>query len=302
MKASSNLAAILIALSAFFVFTLQDTVVKLLGSEWHVVQVAAMNALGCLVPPTLWAWFAGGLRLLRPANPRLHVVRATLAPLACVLVFYGYTVMPLTDAYAIAFSQPLIITAISVPILGEQVGWRRWSAVAIGFVGVLVMLRPGSGLFNPAALCMLAAAGLWGFIHSVVRLAPRDHPSSFAVWVNVGILVGMLPIVPFVWTWPAPWQLGLSLLGGLLGGCGFTLLSLAFAKAEAGTVAPFQYVQMLYAAIIGLVVFGDALPDAWTWTGTAIVIASGIYIVHRERVRRREAQTLERLAALGQPT
>ena len=300
MKSQSTLPAILIALLAFFVFTLQDTVVKLLAGQWHVVQVVAFNALGCLIPPIIWIAGSGGLRLLKPASPRLHLIRAALAPLACTLVFYGYSVMPLADAYAIAFSQPLIITALSVPILGEQVGWRRWSAVAVGFLGVLIMLRPGSGLFNVAALCMLAAAGLWGFIHSVIRLAPDDHPGSFAVWVNVGILLGMLPILPFVWHEPTIGQLGRSFVGGLLGGCGFTLMSLAYAKAEAGIVAPFQYVQMLYAAIIGLVVFGDGLPDAWTWAGTAIVIASGIYIVHREGVRKREISNLERLSAIGQ--
>ncbi|WP_051329462.1 DMT family transporter [Geminicoccus roseus] len=300
MTGSSTLPAILVALAAFFVFTLQDTAVKLLGGEWHVVQVAAFNAIGCLIPPTLWALSAGGLRLLRPANPRLHLVRAALAPLACVLVFYAYAVMPLTDAYAIAFSQPLIITALSVPILGEKVGWRRWSAVVVGFLGVLIILRPGSGLFGFAALCMIGASVLWSFIHAIIRLAPKDHPSCFAVWVNVGILAGMLPVLPFVWTTPSAEQLMISFLGGLLGGGGFTLMSLAYSKAEAGIVAPFQYVQMLYAAVIGLVVFGDALPDAWTWAGTAIVIASGIYIVHRETVRRREAVTLQRLATLGQ--
>jgi drug/metabolite transporter (DMT)-like permease len=300
MSPSSTLPAILIALLSFFVFTLQDTAVKLLAGEWHVVQVAALNAIGCLVPPIVWALAAGGLHRLRPSNPRLHLVRAALAPLACVLVFYAYAVMPLTDAYAIAFSQPLIITALSVPILGEKVGWRRWSAVVVGFIGVLIILRPGSGLFGPAALCMIAASALWSFVHAIIRLAPRDHPSSFAVWVNVGILLGMLPVLPFVWTTPSPGQLAISFLGGLLGGCGFTLMSLAYSKAEAGIVAPFQYVQMLYAAVIGLVVFGDALPDAWTWVGTAIVISSGIYIVHRETVRRREATALQRLTSLGQ--
>ncbi|WP_191060762.1 DMT family transporter [Geminicoccus harenae] len=301
MSAPSTLSAILIALSSFFVFTLQDTVVKLLGSQWHVVQVAAFNAAGCLVVPVAWAAWSGGLRVLRPANPRLHLARAVLAPLACVLVFYAYSVMPLTDAYAIAFSQPLIITALSVPILGEKVGWRRWSAVVVGFIGVLIMLRPGSGLLGPAALCMLAASGLWGFIHAVVRLARDDHPATFAVWVCAGIFLGMLPVLPFVWTTPTLPQLAVSLLGGLLGGCGFTLMSLAYARAEAGVVAPFQYIQMLYAAVIGLVVFGDPLPDGWTWLGTAIVIASGIYIIHRETVRRREAVTLQRLAVVGQP-
>ncbi len=300
MSPSSTLPAILIALLSFFVFTLQDTAVKLLAGEWHVVQVAAFNAIGCLVPPIVWALAAGGLHRLRPSNPRLHLVRAALAPLACVLVFYAYAVMPLTDAYAIAFSQPLIITALSVPILGEKVGWRRWSAVVVGFIGVLIILRPGSGLFGPAALCMIAASALWSFVHAIIRLAPRDHPSSFAVWVNVGILLGMLPILPLVWTTPTPGQLAISFLGGLLGGCGFTLMSLAYSRAEAGIVAPFQYVQMLYAAVIGLVVFGDSLPDAWTWVGTAIVISSGIYIVHRETVRRREATALQRLTTLGQ--
>lgn len=302
MSSPSSLSAILIALLAFFVFSLQDTAVKLLGSEWHVVQVAAFNAIGCLVLPTAWALYAGGLRVLRPANPRLHLGRAILAPLATVLVFYAYAVMPLADAYAIAFSQPLIITALSVPILGEKVGWRRWSAVAVGFAGVLIMLRPGSGLFGVAAMCMLAASVLWSFIHAVVRLAPQDHPSSFAVWVNVGILSGMLPILPFVWITPTLDQLAISVVGGLLGGAGFTLMSVAYSKAEAGIVAPFQYMQMLYAAVIGLVVFGDALPDAWTWCGTAIVIASGIYIVHRETIRRRELIMLQRQAAMGQTT
>ncbi|HEX2529127.1 MAG TPA: DMT family transporter [Geminicoccus sp.] len=297
MSAQSNLPAILIALLSFFVFTLQDTAVKFLGEEWHVVQTAALNALGCLVAPTIWAMSAGGLRLLRPRNVRLHLTRAILAPFACILVFYAYAVLPLTDAYAIAFSQPLIITALSVPILGEKVGWRRWSAVAVGFLGVLIMLRPGSGLLGPAAICMLAASGLWGFIHAIIRLAPDDHPSSFAVWVNVGIFAGMLPLLPFVWTTPTGPQLLISLVGGLMGGAGFTLMSLAYSKAEAGIVAPFQYVQMLYAAVIGLVVFGDALPDQWTWLGTAIVIASGIYIIHRETVRRRQALAHERLAA-----
>lgn len=289
---SSALPGILIALAGFLIFTVQDTVVKLLAGDWSVIQISAFIAFGCMIPPLLWVGLGDGFGRLRTRHVKLHLTRAILAPIAGLACFYAYAHMPLADAYAIAFSMPLIITALSVPLLKEQVGWRRWSAVAVGFVGVLIMLRPGSGMFGAPAMAMLLAATVWGFVFTLIRRAPDDHPASFAIWVNLGIVVGMLPLLPFAWTTPTLGQLGIVLVGGLCGGMGYTLLALAYSKAPASIVAPFQYMQILYAAVIGLVVFGDPLPDKWTWVGTAIVVASGIYIVHRETIRRAERKGL----------
>jgi drug/metabolite transporter (DMT)-like permease len=190
--------------------------------------------------------------------------------------------MPIANVYALAFTAPLFITALAVPVLKEQVGWRRWTAVGVGFLGVLVMLRPGSGLLNPAAFAALGGAFFYSIGMLISRLM-RDTESSvsFAFYSTLAstlVYGAMMPWLGKMPTWP---HLGLSAVGGTFCGIAFVCLLTAFRKVPAAVAAPFQYTQIIWGVLYGYVFFGN-VPDGTLFIGVAIVISSGLYILYRE--------------------
>lgn len=289
VSAVSPAAGILLALAAFALFTGMDVAIKLLGGRYHLLQVLFLNALFALATVLVVGALRVGPRRMRTSRARLHALRWFVSVGSAAALFWCFPRMPLADVYAIVFTAPLLITALSVPLLGERVGWRRWTAVAVGFGGVLVILDPGGGVLSAPALVALLAAVCHALNMIMVRLiAARggaDEPvEMLGVVAHALTVAAAAGLMPLVWVTPSPPDLALFAAAGIIAGSGFMLLALAFRSAPAATVAPFQYSQMLYGVLAGLLVFGDA-PGPRVLLGATIVAASGLYVLARERRR-----------------
>jgi drug/metabolite transporter (DMT)-like permease len=217
----------------------------------------------------------------------LQIVRSMLLVGATLTFFFAVRTIPIADASAIGMVAPLLITALAIPLLGEKVGRRRWTAVAVGMVGALVIIRPGFGVFDWAAVLPLGSATCYAFYQITTRILARVDPPATTFFYSG--LVGMLVLsvaAPFVWVWPSAggWAMMVGL--GLLGGGGHFLIIHALRRAQASVLAPFGYIQIVWVTALGYLVFDD-FPDGFTILGALIVISSGAYIVYRESVVRR---------------
>ncbi|MFC7333740.1 DMT family transporter [Rhodocista pekingensis] len=277
---------IVMAVTAFALFSGLDVIVKLLTARYALPQIIFLNAVFSLGPVLAYAAVRGGvLASLRTRRLRLHGLRALCGVCSGFCTFFAYSRMPIADVYALAFAAPMIMTALSVPVLKEQVGWRRWTAVAVGFGGVLLMLRPGRGMVDVGALAALAGAFFYSSGMIISRLMRGTETSvSFAFYSAAAAMAATAGMLPFFWQTPTLADLGLSALGGTLGGTALVILLTAFRQAPTAVVAPFQYTQLLWGVFYGWVFFGH-LPDAWLFLGGGIVIGSGLYILHRETRR-----------------
>jgi drug/metabolite transporter (DMT)-like permease len=207
--------------------------------------------------------------------------------LANTLFVAGVSVMSLVDTTSILLTNPLIVTALSVPLLGEKVGPRRWACVAAGCVGALIIIRPGFGVMQWAALLPLGAACCFALFQIITRrLSQTDAPLTTLFYtISVGTPVTTL-IMPFVWVMP-DWQGWLLMAAmGLIGGVSHFTLIKAFATAPAAVVSPFTYTNLLWATVFGFIIFGE-LPDRWTVIGALIIVVSGLYAFFREQQRKR---------------
>lgn len=267
---------------AFGLFSGMDALVKWLSAGYPVHQMVFSNAVLALLPVGIWAWRTGGFRQLRTRRLSLHVLRGLCGLLSAFLAFTAFSRMPLTGAYAIIFATPLLITALSVPVLGEQVGWRRWSAILAGFAGVLIMLRPGAETMSLGALAAIGAACASAFrVLLVRRLSTTETTASIAFYSNVTILLAMTPVLIVEHAMPGLQDAILMATAGLLGGIALIALINAYRCAQAALVAPFQYTQMIWGTLFGLLLFGE-LPDAAVLLGASVVAASGLFILYRE--------------------
>ncbi len=276
---------ILWMLATAFCFVSMDALAKYLSQSYPVLQVVwaryvfHLLILALVLGPRL-------PRVARTGRLGLQFLRSLFLLGATGLFFAALSFIPLADATAIMFVAPILVTAMSVPLLGEYVGPQRWASVVVGFLGALVIIRPGSDAMEPAALLALGAASCYGFYQIATRrLSATDAPLTTLMYsAAVGVLVSSAA-VSFFWVTPSPadW---LTMMGlGLFGALGHFALIKAFQAAPAVTVTPFGYVNLLWAVLFGFVFFGE-LPDAWTMLGAAIIAASGLYILHREKLRR----------------
>jgi drug/metabolite transporter (DMT)-like permease len=210
------------------------------------------------------------------------VLRGLLGMGGGFCAFFAYSRVPLADAYSMIFATPLLITALSVPILGEHVGWRRWSAVAVGFVGVLIMLRPGVAHIGIGSLSALAAACFSACAILLVRkLSATESTASIALYSNLTVVLVMATLLPAGGILPSTGDALLMAAAGLVGGTALLVLIAAYRRVPAALVAPFQYTQMLWAILLGFLIWGD-LPDPAKLFGAVIVAASGLFVVYRE--------------------
>lgn len=283
-------SGIMLAIGAFAFFSVMDVLVKLLSARYSVPQIIFFNCVFSMMPILAYAAMTGGIyNNVRTTRMRMHLMRSCIGVVGGMSGFYAYSRMPIADAYALAFAAPLFITALSVPILKEQVGWRRWTAVGVGFAGVLVMLRPGAGVVDIGAFAALGGA----FCYSVNMLIARrmrgtEKPVSFAFYSTLTSLVVSAGILPLVWVAPTAGDIGLHAAAGLIAGGSVIALLTAFRQAPAAVVAPFQYSQMIWGVLSGYLIWGF-VPDVWLGVGAAIVIGSGLYILYRETVLGRGA-------------
>ncbi|MBV9557366.1 MAG: DMT family transporter [Pseudolabrys sp.] len=230
--------------------------------------------------------------LMKTKRPVFQVGRSCLLLGSTALNFFALRYLQLDEALAIMFATPFVVAVLSVSLLGEVVGWRRWTAICVGFLGVLIVTRPGFGGMHWAALLSGAGVFCYAFYSISTRiLSKTDSSETTSFYTNlVGALV-MTAIMPFVWTTPDSWKtFGLMVLVGSLGGGGHYLLIRGHRLAPASTLAPFIYTQMVWTTALGFLVFGD-IPHRWTVVGGLIVIGSGLYLLHRETVRRVEPST-----------
>lgn len=288
---TSNAKGALFALLAFGIFATHDVVVKFLGASYSPFQVIFFSTLMSFPLVTFMLMQDKTEGNLLPAHPWWTALRTCCAVVNGLCAFYAFSVLPLAQTYAILFASPLVITLLSIPVLGERVGWRRGLAVCVGLAGVLVVLRPGS---VPLSLGHLAAMGcaVFGATASIiVRKIGQDERAAVLLLYPMAanfVLVGGLMITVYQ---PMPLldfggAAAISLLG-FLGGLG---LIAAYKAGEAAIVAPMQYSQIIWATVYGWFLFGEGV-DSYTIAGAGIIIASGVYIVARETARKGTSQT-----------
>jgi drug/metabolite transporter (DMT)-like permease len=288
MPPSSPLRGIVLMLLSVGIFSVMDALVKLLTQHYHPFQVAFFRGLCAILPIGVMIAASGGPRLLATRHPLGHVLRSIVGVGALLLFFYAFAHMKLADVVAVSFAGPLFVTALSVPLLGEQVGWRRWSAVLVGFAGVVLVVDPGTVHEDPMALTALAATVCYALSLIVIRKLSATESNAAIVFyysVSVAIVCGVL--LPFIWIAPTYPHLALLVLVGLLGGTAQYIMVEAFRWAPVSVLVPFEYSAILWSLIFGYVGF-DETPDAQMLLGVAIIVASGLYLLQRE-ARRRDA-------------
>jgi drug/metabolite transporter (DMT)-like permease len=282
-------AAIFLMLATMAVFVATDSTAKYLVRTYPVLEVTWARFVFHL--PVVLVLIAQQRRVsvLRTQRLGLQLGRAGCQLASTTLFFLAVAFLPLATAIAIGFVQPLLVTILSVPLLGEKVGPRRWAAVGVGFLGALVIVRPGPTM-HWAVLLPLGMA-FFSALYQVAtrRVATLDNAAASLFYNAVAGALALSVAAPFVWQAPDAKGWVLLVLVGVGGGFGHLLLISAFARASASLLAPFTYTQLVWATVLGFLVFGD-LPDQWTLLGAVIIVGSGLYVFARERAQARAAQ------------
>lgn len=285
-----RLVGIALMIAAVACFACLDTAAKWANQSLNPIQTAAVRYLGSfvLVAVCLAPWRRP--QVLRSGSLRLQGARALFLALATLCSFLALHYLRLTQATSIAFASPLVVALLAGPMLGERIGLRRLLIVLLGFAGVLVITRPGSGEFHWAMLLSLVTAGANALYALTTRLlAGRDSSATTLFYTGLVGSILFLPALPLVWSSPGSALVWLALAGTAgFGALGHWLLILAHRHTPASVLAPFFYVQLLWAACLGFLVFGD-LPDRWTLLGGAVVMSSGLLLLQQERAGTRGA-------------
>lgn len=276
---------IALAIAAYLMFAGIDSSAKWLGLVGiSAVQIVFLRYAIHLLLVAAIHLPRHGRGLVRTGSLKLQALRAMTLLGATVCNFLAVQYLPLTVTGAIAFTVPLLICALSVPMLGESVGWRRWTAIGVGFLGVLVIVRPGTDAFHPAALLCLAAALSTAFYMLFTRrVSGFDSAATSQFYVGIFATISLLPLVIFHWSWPTTpdgWFAFFAV--GIFGFVGHQLITMAAGLAPASVLAPFAYFQIIFLASASWLVFNQP-PDVWLYIGAPIVIGSGLYIWLRER-------------------
>jgi drug/metabolite transporter (DMT)-like permease len=308
MARSPALTGILFAICGTLIFSVNDVSIKFLSDGYALHQVILIRAFVAMA----FILFVisrseRGFAQLATGRPSMHLLRVVIVMISNVTYFVGLATLDLADAVAVAYVSPIIITLLSIVFLGEKVGPRRWAAVMIGMLGVLVMLRPGAGVIQPAALLVLISAVMYAGGNLLVRhMGGTESAMTLSFYVQAGFIVVSLCMGLWVgdghlatknelwaflfrpWIWPPLQDWPVFLATGLSVGIGGMMVTQAYRTTEAGLIAPFEYVGMPLAILWGLVVFGTC-PDAVSWVGIALICGSGLYVIWRETVRKRES-------------
>lgn len=287
--ADQAVPAIACMIGAVACLTASDALIKSMSSIYSVGQLLFIRSL------FVWPWIVffairqGGLRTLRLNSTKGHVVRGILVIASTFLFVAGLQFLPLATAIAAIFMGPLFITAMAPLILGERVGWRRWAAVSVGFLGVLVMVRPGTDAFQWALLFPIAGAMCGGLRDLITRrISQSENTLAMLAMTTLAIMVAGIVSIPFGWAEFRYEDLAKFAISGTLVTGGHYLMIDAFRRGEAGLVAPFKYTSLLWAIVIGYVAFGE-LPDHYTLVGATVIIAAGLYVFYRETQLRKAA-------------
>ena len=266
-------------------FAVMDAIIKWLTADYPITQVVALRSWFGLPLLCLFALYDGGLKALRTRRPMVHIGRYLLVLALSFSFFWALSQMKLVDAIAITFAAPIFITALSVPLLKEPVGLHRWVAISIGFCGVLIMLRPGMGVFQWAALVVLGSVVVYALLMITTRAyKSTESTAALMLYPQLGMSLTGIIIAPLFWVTPSLGDLGLFALAGLFGSVGVMCLTHAFRLGPAAVISPFEYSALIWATLLGFLLWGE-LPDALTLGGAGIVISSGLYIIYRETIK-----------------
>ena len=275
----------LILASTVFLGT-SDVTAKYLSATLPSIEIAWIRFLtfALIMSPAMLP--GSPVYALQTERPGLQVMRG-IALLGSSLFFIsGLRFLPIAEASATGFVSPLFVTALSIVFLGESVGVRRWLATAIGLIGVLIILRPGTSAFHPAAFFPIISALAWAATLIMTRMMSGRELAITTMTYSSIVGVGILSVlVPFVWVAPSWHDILFGIFIGVASTAGQWIVVLAFRYADASVLAPFSYTQLLWVSILGFLIFGE-IPDIWTVIGAAFIVASGLYTAHRERVRR----------------
>lgn len=264
-----------------------DAVAKHLVSSYPVIQVVWGRFLFHLILAAMILGPRFGF-FVRSANLPLQIVRSILLLATTVLFFFGVRLLPLAEASAIMFTSPILLSILAIPFLGEKVGPYRWAAIFVAFLGALVVVRPGTGVMGVGALFLLGCSFCNAFYQLITRkLRGTDEARTTLLYTALAGTVGASLAVPLVWTPIAAGDWPLFAALGVFGCLGHFTLIKAFQSAPATVVAPFSYASIIWAILYGFLFFGD-LPDFWTLVGASIIAAGGLYILHREKIRKAE--------------
>jgi drug/metabolite transporter (DMT)-like permease len=293
-----NVQGALWLVSGGFIFTINGVMIRALSEQVESVQTAFFRAFISVI--LLLPLIATG-RVKPWTSPRLagHFWRTAMGTISMVLGFYAISMLPLADATALGFSQPLFSVCVAALVAGEKVRWRRWSATIIGFVGVLIMVRPGAGSLQPGALLALCnAMSVAVSIYLVRRLSESETP--LMILTQFALFSTLLLAVPAIWAWrwPDTWGWTLAVGVSLSATVGQFFWVQAFKAGEMSAVAPFEYMRLPFAVFMGWLVWGE-MPVVWTYVGASIVIASTLYIAHREHQLARQRRRADALKTPG---
>jgi drug/metabolite transporter (DMT)-like permease len=275
----------LVLASTVFLGT-SDVTAKYLSATLPSIEIAWIRFLVFAVIMTPAMMPASPLYALQTNRLGLHLMRGAALLGSSLFFISGLRFLPIAEASATGFVAPLFVTALSIIFLGEKVGLRRWIATGVGLVGVLIILRPGTGAFHPAAFFPLVSALAWACTLIMTRMmSGTERAITTMTYSSIAGLFILSALVPFVWVTPTWHDIAFGILIGVASTAGQWIVVLAFRYADASVLAPFSYTQLLWVSVLGFFIFGE-VPDAYTITGAAFIVASGLYTAHRERVRR----------------
>jgi drug/metabolite transporter (DMT)-like permease len=282
-RTTNNTLGALLTMLAMLCFAAMDAISKFLVADYAVGQMMWIRYILIF----FFAWFIvrrqGLRRALRTRRPGLQIVRSLIAVVEGGMFVLAFRYLPLADTHAIAATSPLIVIALGVLLLGERAGPARWLAVLAGFIGVMMIIRPGFRSLDWPVLLPLVGAIMWAGYQVLTRLAARvDSPDTSLIWSILVALVATTFVGPIDWQWPTARVWALMVIIAALGAVSHYALIKALDYAEAGAVQPYSYTLLVWATVLGVVVFGD-VPDGWTIAGAAIVVASGLYTWHHDR-------------------
>ncbi len=271
---------------SILLFSLMDASVKWLGAFYPTAQIMFFRCAVALIPVAVIIVMRGGPGILRTSHKGLHLLRSVMGIGAMAFAFYAFSLMPLAEAVSILHTAPLFMTALSVILLREKVGLRRWTAIIIGFVGMLIVVRPGADMLASGSLYMLTAAFLIGCTTIIIRhLGKIDDPVCITFYFTVtGVLVSSVGILIQGWQQPPLNDLLLLLLVGLFGGMAQYLMTLSYQHLAVGILAPLKYLTIVFSGGIAYLVWAE-VPDLKSVFGISIIVASGLYTLHRELIR-----------------
>ncbi len=291
-KATQNTKlGIWLMIATTFVFAAQDGISRHLGSNYPVTMVVMVRFwFFAIFALSVASRAPGGLRAaVRSQYPLVQMLRGLILVAEIAVMLLAFVKLGLIEAHAVFACYPLLVAALSGPILGEKVGWRRWTAILVGALGVVIILQPGFGVFSPWALVALLAAAMFAVYGLLTRyVARKDSASVSFFWTGVVAAVAVTPFGLLQWTWMTPGDWGWMAVLCCTAVLGHWLLIKSFAVAEASAIQPFAYLQLVWASAIGLFVFGETLRINVA-VGAGIVVAAGVFTLWRQRVREKAA-------------